>query len=583
MNAALVYLVVTSLGNALRARLRRLREPKYLAALAAGAAYFWLFFWRPLVRGTTARLSAEAGAAAGLLEPLGALALLVAVLLAWLFGRERAALRFSEAEAAFLFPAPVPRRTLLHYKLLRTQLGLLGSAVLLAVIFRRGSVLGGDPFIRAAGWWVVFATLHLHFLGASFARERLLDLGLKPGRRRLLVGAVAVALGAAAWVGLRRGVAPPGPEDLADGVALAGYVGRGLAQPPVSWWLAPFALVVRPGLARTGGEFFAALGPALLVLGAHYAWVLRSSVAFEEASLALAARQAERAAARRAGRWRSAEERPARKRPAPFALAGRGWAPVAFLWRNLIALGPLARLHTWLVAVAVVVAGYLWLAADPGRAPMLKVAGALGIMAGSWTLLIGPMIAQREIRQTLGQLDVTKTYPLPGWQIVLGELLTPLVLLVFTEWLCLLVALLGTGTTARGPMVTLMLGAWGGAGVALLVPPLAGLMLCVPFGGMLFFPAWSQPVGQHGGGLEAMGTRLIFFAGYLVVLIVALLPAAGAAAVVAIIAQWLGGPLAALVGALMVAALVLGAEFAGAVAWLGWRLERLDLSQELPR
>lgn len=583
MNAALVYLVATSLGNAVRARARRLREPKYLAALAAGAGYFWLFFWRPLVRGTAGRLATEAGAAAGLLEPVGALALLVAVGLAWMFDRERAALHFSEAEAAFLFPAPVPRRTLVHYKLLRTQLGLLGSAVLLAVIFRRGSLLGGDPFIRAAGWWLVFATLNLHLLGASFARERWLDCGLHPGRRRWLVGGGAVALGAVAWLGLRPSVAAPGPADLADAPAVLGYLGRVLAQPPVGWLLAPFALVMRPGLARTGAEFWTAAGPALLVLGAHYWWVVRSSVAFEEASLAWATRQAKRAAAWRAGRWHAAEERPARRRPAPFALAGTGWAPTAFLWRNLLALGPLARLRTWLVAVAVVVTGYFWLAADPGRVVALKVAGGFGVMAGVCLVVVGPMIAQREIRQTLGQLEVTKTYPLPGWQIVLGELLTPLVLLVFAEWLCLLLAVLGLGTTTGGPRVALVLGAWGGAGIALLVPPLAGLLLCVPFAGILFFPAWSQPVGQHGGGLEAMGTRLIFFAGYVVVLVVALIPAAGAAALVAFIAHWLGGPLAALVGALGVATVVLGAEFAGAVAWLGWRWERLDAAQELPR
>ena len=51
--------------------------------------------------------------------------------------------------------------------------------------------------------------------------------------------------------------------------------------------------------------FVVALGPALLVLAAHYAWVLFSAVSFEEASIAKAEKRATRLAAFRAGNLRT--------------------------------------------------------------------------------------------------------------------------------------------------------------------------------------------------------------------------------------------------------------------------------------
>ena len=51
MIGALVYLQLTSLSNALRARVQRLRQPKYLLAALVGAAYFYFFFFRHFFSG----------------------------------------------------------------------------------------------------------------------------------------------------------------------------------------------------------------------------------------------------------------------------------------------------------------------------------------------------------------------------------------------------------------------------------------------------------------------------------------------------------------------------------------------------
>ena len=75
-----------------------------------------------------------------LFESVGALALFIILLLAWIIPHQRAALTFTEAEVAFLFPAPISRRTLIHFKLLRSQTAILFTTLLLTLVTNR---LGG--------------------------------------------------------------------------------------------------------------------------------------------------------------------------------------------------------------------------------------------------------------------------------------------------------------------------------------------------------------------------------------------------------------------------------------------------------
>ena len=80
----------------------------------------------------------------------------------------------------------------------------------------------------------------------------------------------------------------------------------------------------------------------------HYWWVVRADVAFEEASLELSRKFAERIAAVRAsGAWHSAAQPKKRKSP-PFTLRPTGVCAVAFLWKNLISAGHAFTLRTWI-------------------------------------------------------------------------------------------------------------------------------------------------------------------------------------------------------------------------------------------
>src|SRR5215471_15266627 len=112
MFSALLYLQYHSILNRSMMRIRRLRRPKYLLGAIVGAIYFYFYFVR-YAFGLRAPRSPLAGAAGSwdqaLVESVAALVLLIIVVLAWVLPHQRAALAFTEAEVAFLFPAPITR------------------------------------------------------------------------------------------------------------------------------------------------------------------------------------------------------------------------------------------------------------------------------------------------------------------------------------------------------------------------------------------------------------------------------------------------------------------------------------------
>jgi ABC-2 type transport system permease protein len=167
-----LYLTVTSLKNRVLRRVRRLREPRYLAGLVVGLLYLYWFVVRNQMRGAR-----RAGDGLARLSPFapdvmaaGALALWGLALLAWLWPRVGRAWTFSGAEIQFFFTAPVSRRQLLNYKLLRSQLGLL-FGVLIASLFTgaaRAAMAGRWSYVL--GGWLLFATMLLHVLGANLTK-----------------------------------------------------------------------------------------------------------------------------------------------------------------------------------------------------------------------------------------------------------------------------------------------------------------------------------------------------------------------------------------------------------------------------
>lgn len=578
MVSALFYLQFTSLWNRTAKRLKRLRQPKYFLGAIVGGAYFYFYFVRylfgfgkstavfPLTASVDNRVLFE-GLAAGLL--------MVVVVLAWILPRNRATLTFTEAEVAFLFPAPLTRRGLIHYKLLRSQLGILFTSIFLMLLSNR---VAGNFWVHALGWWLVLSTLNLHLLGASFARTMLLDRGITHWQRRAAVLLVLVVGAAMVLVWARRTLPYVDLAELRGPEQLKQYCRELLASGPVPWLLAPFRWVIRPYVAQSALEFLRALVPSLVLLGIHYVWVIRANVTFEEASVEASQKLAERVAAVRSGNWHASRQAQKARR-APFELRPAGPTLVAIFWKNLISAGQAFTWRLWLILAIMGGAGAV---AFGQNARYSNVAVALMFLIGMflfWSLLLGPQLLRQDFRQDLALAEVLKMYPLRAWELATGELLAPAVILTAIQWGLLLVGLLLLGgKSLPGIPASLLLAI--GSSLAISLPPLNLLTLQIPNAAVLLFPAWFQPGKEGPQGIEATGQRILFMLGQIFAFFIAVLPAAIAGGLVGFGLHFVAAlPLAVFAGAACASVVLLGEAVLGLVL-LGKLFERLDISAD---
>ena len=572
MNRALLYLYTRTLAGSLRQRLRRLKRPKYLFGAVFGALYFYGYFYRFLFLGQSGApdLPAEAPV---LGESLGALVLFAAVLVfAWIVPGKRAALTFSEAEIATLFPAPLTRRELIRYKLLTSQLGIFLFAALMTLLTGRGAT--GRGWLHLAGWWVIISTFALHRLGASFALTRLMERGMANWQRRaaLLAGVAALAGGLAAW----RAAAPAPPElgTLRHADALSAYLESVLGAGPGPGLLLPFRVVVRPYFAADGAAFAQALWPALALLGWHWWWVLRADVAFEEASVACAQKRADFIAARQKGGWRGRRA----KEPA-FSLRPAGWKPTAFVWKALLYSGGRGTLRLWglvLAAVLAVAAGLILLRPSDGLALAFAVVGVAVFLV---VLFANVTSGAAYLRQDLAAMDLLQTFPIRGWQVVLGQLFTQAALGALLQWAALLLAATGLAglSGAMESRAGEILAA--GAAVALLALPLNLAMMIIPAGTLLLWPGWFRS-GPQAAGFETAGLRIILLLGQVMAVGLALILPALAGGAVWFATGFFEADLWRMPLAAAAAALVLAGEAWLGILGLGALFERFDVSAE---
>lgn len=580
MFLALLYLQYQSLKNRAWLRFRRLKQPKYLVGGIVGALYFYFYFFRYVFAVVGPRPSLSLGSSpetSRLYESLGAAMLLVVVLMAWLVPHGRAALAFSEAEVAFLFPAPISRRGLIHFKLLRSQAAILFTTLILMLLTKR---FGGRLWIHAVGWWLILSTLNLHLLGSSFARTMLLDRGISNWSRRLVIlgCVIAIVLGVLIWA--RESLPSFDLSQMTDPNSMQEYFEKFLTSGPVPWLLYPFELVVRPFLATNGQAFLRALFPALALVALHYWWVARADVAFEEASVEASKKIAQKIAAVRSGNLHLANTKVRGKRP-PFALGSTGSPAIALLWKNLISAGRAFTLRLWIIVAGSAVLACTFLARSWEDSNLVL---ALGMGAGLlliWSLFIGPQVLRQDLRQDLALADVLKMYPVRGWEVALGELLAPGAILTAIQWVLLLVAvvLLWSVPSAHLTRATILSL---GAGAALVLPLLNLLILQIPNASVLLFPAWSQLGKERTHGLEVTGQRIIALSAQLLVFIVTLIPATVAFGLVWFLAGRLLDRAVAVLLASLGAAIILAAETALGVVLLGLLFERFDVSSELP-
>ncbi|MEO6789287.1 MAG: putative ABC exporter domain-containing protein [Chthoniobacteraceae bacterium] len=581
---ALGYLVTRSFANGVIFRLRRLRQPKYLLGAILGAAYFYFYFGR-FLGGMRSPIGPRATSGAVFGPELGAAILFIAtIVLSWILPASRAAIGFTEAEIAFLFPAPVSRRTLVVMRLVKAQFALLFFSAFMTLLTGRFH-LGIEAWLRVGGWWVIMNTLNMHRIGASFALQRLRERGMADWKRRAVVVLAIIALAALVEYMRRSLPPPPGLAAAAQGrgAEIARYVSQVLHAGPMPYVLAPFRLVVLPNYARDVATFLRALLPALGIIALHFIWVVRADVSFEDAAIEAAKKRAAFLAARGRGEMR-AQTGSGKARVPLWRLRPTGFAPLAFVWKSLLKAGGRRTLSRWAAFFAALAAGAWALGRSDRLTPMIELCAIVMGIACYGSLLLGFILigqhSAAQLRQGIAAMDLLKTYPIPGWHLALGELAAPVALGTLAQW-CALgigVMLLAIVPPLHAHLRTIVALA---AGVALLLPAFNLSSAILPCAGALLFPGWFRPQENAGPGIENTGLRLMLGIAQLLAVAVALIPVAFFGA----LAWFAAGKFTAVMEWRALAAggtgiLILAMEAGLGVAWLGSLYDKFNVSSE---
>ena len=567
MLGASLYIVVCSTRNRVLVRLRRLREPRYLMGAAFAVLYFYFVLVAPR-RGAGRRGGSDRGIPSSLALdryalPFGGAAMCLLAALAWVLPSKSTLFRFTEAETAFLFPAPVSRRALLIYRLMRSQLGLLFAAMLPAFLMPAPDTPIPERLLRGIALWVTFATIRVYFAGVTMARQRLRSPD--PRARRLAWAPLIATVAAAAIVAVPLARAVPVPPDrpFSEIVAQVGIVTT-TGLPAVV--LSPFRALIAPVFTQGGVPYVGALAGSLFVLLAAIAWVLKSDEVFLSAI--------DDSEPQEAGQGVQMRLEP-RQRSAGWPLALSGGTETALMWKNATATLRGTNFKSLLPPLVGLSFGIVGMTAGISRARGLAPAMCFVAMVfGVATPLFGPLSLMNDLRGDLSHLEVLKTWPVKGGALIRGEMLWPGMLLTAGSWLAFVAAAILS--SAAFPQVTLSWRLSLCLAAIIVTPALVFAHYTVHQAATILFPAWI-PRDNEMRGFDSMAQRLILFAVVLLALAAMMSPGAIAGSITGVVLYRVAGSPLALVPAAAVCLVVVGIEVLLATEALGPAFERVDL------
>lgn len=583
MTAVLVDLALRQVRGRLRRWLRLLRQPRYLVGTILGLLYFTWFVVRPSRRVRIASMVPWLEQHGDAVQVAGAVLLAVAVSLAWLLMAAKPKLPLTEAEILTLTTAPLTRRQVLRYAVIKSQLGVLFSVLVLSVL-----TAGSGRLHLLPAYWALITLIDLHFKAVGLTKTGVENLRQPRRFTAVIVGSgILVAFWtivcfelADVWRALTAMFR--GGESLATVLAtLAASFETG----PAAMLLAPFQWL--PSLF-VGGGGIAWIGVAVLLV-LHAQWIVSSKVRFEEPTLAHARRRAERQQNRRRPDYRGASSR--KRRKVPFPLRPRGAPETAIFWKNLMLTGrsPFRWFALLTLGAPAAAAAAAALGVGPASFVVLLFAGG-SIYAAA--LFMGAMFFRHDLRNDLRHVEVLKSWPVSGWRLAIAEVMTPVTR-------SLLMAVVGLAVVAAGGVGAVVahganlaefssprlfeVAALGFFLLPLVVAAVTYTAACQNLLAMTF-PAWAVVTARSPQrGPAATGQALLVSLGhFLAMLIGSVLPALAAGAVFFVL-RLLGRSFAPwelpLLG--LAAAAVLMTEAAFILGWVGKLWDDLDPAQEL--
>lgn len=562
MIRAFLFVTVRSFRNRIVSRLKRLRNVRYLLSFLVGMAYFWFAALRHLFTGRSLMLPVIE-----LFVDLAAVVVLFMMILAWALPKQSAALAFSEAEIQFLFPAPITRRQLLVYKILRAQPQVFISAAVMTLLMFRGS--------KFIGVWACFIALSVYFTFVALGRARLKLLGAGFLARLPVIAALAAGVSYLLWrtvdlagfrgmrAKLRPGHVPDLPPLFDDPVADAilfvpRFFGQAVLPASIPQLLASCAIL---------------LAIALLL----FELAARMNIAVEEASV----HASEKCAARRArlSEQRTGRQMTFRRIPPPFRIPAGARPEVAIYWKNVTAG---LRISSPYLLIMAVFALYCLGQSFYGPELELPVMGFLVLFVAAIFPLLGSSAFAQDMRLDLPRIELLKSYPISGERLVAAEIAGPLTFVAAVELMLLSVAAI-IFHTAEGPVKPNFLASPEFVVIALmLATPVCAAQLLIRNAVPILLPGWATRAPDEQRGFNVMGQRLLMMAGNLLVLLFALLPAACIVVPGLLMAKfWFDGSMPVVALTTVLAAALLFFEVWLGIRFLGRQFETIDVTNEL--
>jgi hypothetical protein len=551
-----------------------MRSPRYALALTVGGLYFFTVFggWSMFDGTPSSQIDTDLNPIAPLTKYLAPILLAILTAVWWLWGKAaKGGIALSPAEAGFLVPAPIARRRLIEFKLLMSQPAVLGSALMFS-IFLRYSVL---PFyVRFPSLWVLFSILNLHQTGATLVHASLQENGRSSWRRVWPAVLIFCAIFGAVTIAIARTVAAMRAAE--NGPQITAALDAIFNSPLTSIALLPFNAVLAPLNASGAAAAVVPFVITLLILVAHYFWVVRMDAAFEETAVDAGAKRAAAVEAMRSGkRVHLGQSKTQRIRKPWFPLGADGTPAYAIWWKNVLVFSRSFSPITIFVILALPAAVALITRSDTSSMGKSIFAGGMVLsLLGAVIVVIGPFFAVHlDLRADLQRIELLRTLPVGGARLVIAELGAAASVLGAAAFALIGfggIIMLASGRVEHTALVLLL-----AVPVALFLLAYTGIQLVIQNGFALMFPAWSRGLAGQSPGIETMGMNMIMMIGSLFILLLSLVPALIVAGVAAasMYPQW--GRLAAIPAGL---AFLMGlfAELFLAVIWLGRLYDNID-------
>ena len=474
----------------------------------------------------------------------GALGLLAYCVLNVLLSAGDRAVYYSPAEVNFLFCGPYRPRQLLLYKVAVGFGAGLITALFMACAFTPHSARFLSSYVAL---FLGLELIYLFSMTIGLAISTFGALAFSRGRRLVLAGLVLVAVAAVWPLGREALTLPPGE-----------LVERALRSPTVEAVTLPFRPFVMAYCSeRVWPDLAVWSSLALLVDLAFLGVVLGLNAQFLEASASASVRIYEKL--RRARRGGGVWVGDAKARVTLPMLPWWGGVGPNF-WRQLAsALRSPSRLAS-MIALYVAPLGMMVLLGRNGSASAGNVLGPLVSVFLGVSFIVSSAVGY-DFHADLGRMEDLKTLPIRSTRLVLGQLLTPVLILCVGQWLGLVLIV---NLAAPDPVFV-------AAAVAFALP---GNLILVAVENLYFLWYPHRVVGINSFDFQAMGRQLLLLIAKVMTVGAT---AAAAAAVGALFYYATGGNLAPALTAAWFVALACGL---GLVPLVALAFDRFDVASD---